>query len=236
MTTKISFALLTTALILTHGQVGHSHAAEAPQRILILGDSMMQIPAHSLKLQAERRPGVVTETFTRIGSGITRLDVFDWLSHIATLVETFQPDASIVFLGTNDRQPMKIENDVVQPTDPRWEVEYARRIGQAMDLLMGAAGRPVYWLQLPDMKRDETQQDADLINSIFEAEIASRPNVRFFPTRPILSRSPGRYSPYVIGERGLPLNVRAEDGIHLNRAGADLLAAQLVNALWSSAE
>ncbi|MBP7829253.1 MAG: DUF459 domain-containing protein [Kiritimatiellae bacterium] len=208
-------------------------AQGTPQRVLIVGDSMMQIPAHSLELALSRKPEVQTKAFTRIGSGLARLDVFDWLAQMRTLVDEFKPDTALVFLGANDHQAMKTGEAVIQPGDAAWEAEYARRVGEAMDLLGAGKGTRVLWLQLPDMKEDKNREDADLMNRIFSAEAAKR-GVTFFETRPVLSRTPGKFAPYVIQANGMPLRVRSSDNIHLSREGADLLAAAVIDFLWKA--
>jgi len=206
-------------------------AQATPQRVLIVGDSMMQIPAHSLELALSRKPEVQTKAFTRIGSGLARLDVFDWLAQMRTLVDEFKPDTALVFLGANDHQAMKTGDTVIQPGEPAWEVEYARRVGEAMDILGAGKGTRVLWLQLPDMKEDKNREDADLMNRIFAAE-AAKHGVTFFETRPVLSRTPGKFAPYVIQANGMPLRVRSSDNIHLSREGADLLAVAVIASLW----
>ncbi|MBU1909438.1 MAG: DUF459 domain-containing protein, partial [Verrucomicrobia bacterium] len=75
---------------------GPAGAAEGPpRRVLILGDSMMQIPAHALELELSKRLEVKTRAFTRIGTGLARLDVFDWMERIRSLVEEFTPDTAL---------------------------------------------------------------------------------------------------------------------------------------------
>ena len=206
-------------------------AQAAPQRVLIVGDSMMQIPAHSLELALSRKPEVQTKAFTRIGSGLARLDVFDWLAQMRTLVDEFKPDTVLVFLGANDHQAMKTGESVIQPGDAAWEAEYARRVGEAMDILGAGKGARILWLQLPDMKEETNREDADLMNRIFTSE-AAKHGVTFFETRPVLSRTPGKFAPYVIQANGMPLRVRSSDNIHLSREGADLLAAAVIASLW----
>ncbi|MCF7838393.1 MAG: DUF459 domain-containing protein [Candidatus Marinimicrobia bacterium] len=214
-------------------QLGRATDGAPPQRILILGDSMMRIPVSALENEFTKHTGVEVRPFTALGTGLARLDVLDWMDRIERLVASFQPDAAVMFIGANDRQPMRVkEGVVIRPEQDGWEEEYARRVGQAMDLLGAAGAVRVFWLELPDMKDGHLHENANLINAIFEREAGKRPFVTLFRTRPILTRKPGVFTLYVINERGLPLSVRDRDGVHLSRGGAELLASALAESLW----
>ncbi len=219
--------------LLLVGGPAPTRAADPPRRILIIGDSMMRVTAHALQQALDRRPGTETRAFTSLGSGLARLDVFDWMAKIAELVESFDPDATVAWFGANDRQPMQLaDGGVVRPGTPEWEAEYGRRIGEAMELLTARGGARVYWLELPDMRENHVKEAVAEANRLAAAEAGRRPAAAFLPTRTLLSRQPGTYSPYILGARGMPVQVRDPDGIHLNRAGADRMAEYLTNQLF----
>lgn len=206
-----------------------------PKRVLIIGDSMMRITAHALELELSKQPGVEARSFTSLGSGLARLDIFDWIAKINELVAEFKPDATIVWFGANDRQPMKTNGGVIRPGAPEWDVEYSRRVGEAMDLLAPADGTRVIWLELPNMREPSIQNDVNAINQLVAAETQKRTRVELMPTRTLLGRKVDAYSPYIIGERGMPVQVRDNDGVHLSRPGADLLAAHIAQHLYGGA-
>lgn len=206
----------------------------APKRVLIIGDSMMQVTAHATSLALDKRSGVASKSHTSIGSGLARLDVFDWMGQAETLVKEFNPDVSMVWFGTNDRQPMQTaDKGIVQLTDSAWEEEYARRVGVMMDKLLAAKGSKVYWLELPVMRDEKMTGEVAVINRIAKAEADKRDRVEFFPTENVLTRRPGVYSPMMIGNDGRPIKVRDVDGIHLSREGADRVAASFVKTIFN---
>ncbi len=209
-------------------------AAEETERVALIGDSMMKLLAHQAGREFVKRPGVeVALQFTSLGSGLARLDAFDWMGKLESIMADLHPHTVIVALGANDRQPMILEGGrIVEPGDPAWETEYARRVGMAMDILLKGGARRVVWLELPDMRDESVQKDADFINRVFRREAESRPNVFFFETRPLLSRKSGGFTKFLMDERGRPFEIRDPDGIHLSRAGADLVAAYLMRFLW----
>lgn len=206
--------------------------ASAPSRVLLIGDSMMRVPAHATELQLSRREGVASKSYTSLGSGLARLDAFDWMAKIDELVAEFDPDCSIAWFGTNDRQPMQAETGIIKLTDPRWEAEYARRVGLAMDKLLQREGTRVIWLELPDMREAPMQADIELINRIVKEQADQRERVVYFPARQMLGRQPGKFTMHVPGPTGMPIQVRDADGVHLSRPGADRMAAELIKYLF----
>ncbi len=202
-----------------------------PKRILVIGDSMMQVTAHAFNRRLDRIPDVENRNHTSLGSGLARLDVFDWLEKIQELVDDFDPDATVVWFGANDLQPMQTAGGIIRPGSPEWSAEYQRRVGAAMDRLTKREGAYVYWLELPDMRDRRVQSDVAFINSLLVTAAGNRERAFFVPTRTILSREPGTYSPYIVGPRGMPVQIRDPDGIHLNRAGADLMTEHLLELI-----
>lgn len=205
-----------------------------PDRVALLGDSMMKLPGHQGAREMGKLPNVIVVTnFSSLGTGLARLDVFDWMAKFDSIMKESKPTLVIIALGTNDKQPMALPTGaVVRPGEPGWLPEYSRRVGQAMDILISGGAKRLYWLELPDMKDPDQQADANEINSAFKAEASSRPAVTFFPIRPFLSRKPGEFSRYMIDSSGKPVDIRDTDGIHLTRAGADLVVQKLIASIW----
>jgi hypothetical protein len=228
--TNRSFLLTISALLLFC--IGlHLHAA--PARVLIIGDSMMRVTAHATSLALDKRTGVESKSHTSLGSGLARLDVYDWMGEADRLVKEFNPDVSMVWFGTNDRQPMQTaDNGIVRLDDKAWEEEYARRVGEMMDILTAGNGSKVYWLELPVVREERMTQEVAVINRIAKAEAEKRDQVEFFPTENVLTRRPGVYSPMLIGNTGRPIKVRDDDGIHLTREGANRVADAFVKAVF----
>jgi len=215
------------ALSLTAGR------GAAPEKVLVIGDSMMIVTAHATKLALEKRGVDKVETTTKLGTGLARLDAYDWMATIDDHVKTFDPDVSLVWFGTNDRQPMKTDKGIVDVNDAAWETEYGKRIGQVMDKLTAREGTKVVWLGLPLMKDAAINREVELINRIAKSEADKREGVTYMETQPLLSRKADKFSAYLIGSNGRPIKVRESDGIHLSRAGADLVAEAFVKSIMT---
>ena len=210
------------------------HGQDKPvEKVAFLGDSMMKLLGHQGSRELARIPGVAVVTnFTSLGSGLARLDAFDWMAQFEAVMKEHSPTLVIIALGTNDRQPMQLDGGrIVRPGEDGWTAEYGRRVGQAMDVLVRGGAVRICWLELPDMKDPGFQADANTINAIVREQAASRPAVLYFGTRRFLSRKPGEFTKYLVGPGGKPLDCRDPDGIHLTRAGADLVVERLMDEL-----
>jgi hypothetical protein len=225
---------LLAAVLLALGLAASALGQAQPERVAFVGDSMMKLPGHQGSREMSKRPGVTVVTnFVSLGSGLARLDAFDWMAKLDSVMKETHPTLVIVGLGTNDKQPMATaDGRTVRPGDPAWVPEYGRRVGQAMDILLTGGAARVYWLELPDMKDPQHQADANEINVVVREQAASRPAVTFFETRRLTSRKPGEFSKFMISPAGKPVEYRDGDGVHMSRAGADLLVAKLIEALW----
>ncbi|MFO7534833.1 MAG: DUF459 domain-containing protein [Kiritimatiellia bacterium] len=225
--------LLSAVLLLAVGLAAPALGQAQPERVAFVGDSMMKLIGHQGNREMSKLPGVTVVTnFVSLGSGLARLDAFDWMAKFDSVMKETRPTLVIIALGTNDKQPMATANGhIVRPGEPAWAPEYGRRVGQAMDILLTGGAARVYWLELPDMKDPRHQADANEINAVVREQAAARPAVTFFETRVLLSRKPGEYTKFRIGPTGKPIEIRDVDGIHLSRAGADLVVQKLIAAL-----
>jgi hypothetical protein len=230
------------------------YADEPPvTRVVIVGDSIMRAVSHAMERALAKQPGFSVYSFTSLRSGLSRLDLFDWLAKIEAITKSKKPDIVVIMMGVNDRQVMRIQsataipssepdwnqddadNDVpafkiIQPDDPEWNQEYARRVGAAMDIMIAAGVQRIFWIELPDMRAPAMQRDCLLINTLIQKEAASRPKVVFQPSKKLLSQTPGVFAPYVYNAtNGMPLQVRDPEGVNLERTGAELLAREIIS-------
>ena len=164
-----------------------------------------------------------------ISSGLVRPDFYDWPGALADDVAARDPEVVVVFLGANDGQGIVLPDGTPVQTvgDPRWTVEYQRRVGALMDSLR-ADGRMVVWVGQPPMRGAEFDGIMKIVNAAYAAEAASRPWVAYVDPATIVGGPGGTYADVVADPAGNPTEVRSGDGIHLSRAGADLVGAQVL--------
>jgi len=208
-----------------------NHAAEHQQRVLVIGDSMMRAVSRSLQRALSEDDGIQPVYLVCLGSGLARLDLFDWHAKIGEMVEQHNPALALVFIGANDDQPMRTEDGILQPGTEVWTAEYQRRVSVAMDLLLKGGVKRLYWIGLPDMRDAKLQRAAQAINAGVRGLAEDRPSVHVVDTATMFSREAGTYSGYITRDNGMPLHVRDTKGVHLNRDGADILVNTLLPTL-----
>jgi uncharacterized protein len=100
-----------------------------------------------------------------------------------------------------------------------------------MDLVTRRA-RLLLWIGLPITKDEAQSLRFDTINAIVHEEAGKRRGrVAFVDTYTLLTGPNGGYAEYLTGERGTLEKVRRGDGVHLERAGGDLVAAAVMAEL-----
>jgi hypothetical protein len=200
--------------------------------MLIVGDSVARDFGESLVAASDATGLVAPSLAYRIATGFARPDYFDWQSELTRLVTGTPPDVVVALFGANDAQGLLLADGTAVQTldDPRWRVEYGRRVGAAMDALR-AKNRLVLWVGQPLMRDSGYSAEMAQIDDIYEEQAASRPWVVFLDSRPVLADANGRYADHLPDATGALVDVRQPDGIHLSRAGADRLAAAVLAAL-----
>ena len=201
--------------------------------VLMIGDSMMRLLGPAIESELTHKEGVTASSFSSIGSGLARVEAFDWPRKVSDLMVDKKPIVVVVTLGANDHQVLGTAGGARISVDtPEWNKEYSRRLGQIMDIAIKGGAKKVIWLALPDMKDASQQAYAQTINGLVRAEAATRPEVTIFETAPILARHAGKYAAYVMGSDGQIITVRNADGIHVSPDGAKRLAEAIVLTYW----
>lgn len=222
---------LATAMVARAGEAG---SAGSP--VLLIGDSMMRLPGQSMERELARHPaGISATSFAGIGTGLARLDAFDWLAKIDELCAERKPKVAVVALGANDRQPMQIAGGgVVQPGTQEWETEYSARIGQAMDRLQAGGCEKIIWLALPPMRDPAIDAFAKRIDELVAEQAAGRPAVVVHDfSKMVADRRTGGFTERVMDPNtAAAIAVRDRDGIHLTPEGARMLALALIKEYW----
>lgn len=236
MVKPLIFFCLTGLLALTAVMSPAADVAPTNSPVLLIGDSMMRLPGMAMERELSKLPGIKAHTFSGIGTGLSRLDVFDWLEKIRELCAEHKPKVAVISLGANDRQPMQLAEGrgVVQPDTQEWEAEYSDRIGQAMDIFITSGCDRVVWLLLPPMRDAVVDRHAKKLNALIEAESARRKQVILYDAGPMVSdRRTGGFTERIIDPKTSgSIMVRDRDGIHLTPQGARMLATALIDKYW----
>ena len=201
-----------------------------PLRLYVAGDSMDQVFGSSLVNLAEQTELVKGKNDYHVSSGLSRPDFYDWPQRLIDQIVDFRPDAAAVLFGANDGQDVYYEGEVLKVGTKAWQEVYAKRVGEAMDILT-RGGRRVYWVGNPIMKDFKYRERIAMMNHIYEAEAAKHPGVTFVSTWRALSNDKGSYAEYLEDENGDLVLMRAPDGIHLSRDGGDRMAQVVLDVI-----
>jgi hypothetical protein len=208
-----------------------------PLRIWIAGDSLVVVPGESLLRAIADRPSLVpvAPIDGRIATGLERPDVFNWFRHVRETVRAQKPHAVVLLLGGNDDHgfmtgvPEGVE--LGSFGSGSWEREYRRRVRGIMETVV-RSGAYLVWIGLPLARDAEQTRRFDTINAIVQSEAARRPaQVSYLDTYFFFAGPDGGYAQYVRDPSGRLVKVRADDGVHFERAAGDRIAEEVLRRL-----
>jgi hypothetical protein len=191
--------------------------AKHPLRILLVGDSIGEdLDAQLL----EDLSPTTTKVFTddHIDTGLTRLDYFPWISELEYDMYHLKPQVVIGMMGANDAQGF------VQPPTAygtaAWKAQYRRNVGQFFTIGK-ENGAQMFWVSVPLVSPLGRSEYFQLVRAIQE-RTAGKHHVVYIDSDRTLSPG-GTYHEY-LRINGQVTQVRVGDGVHLEPAGAALLA------------
>ena len=207
-------------------------AVPAPRRVMIVGASSIQFGlGRSLERWIERFQGVTVMRYGLHSTGLARPDYFDWHAKAREMKDEFQPDLVIAQFGGNDGQGLtdRDTGGAVAPlfTD-EWDEVYGARVETFVEIF-AEDEVPVVILGMPAMKSAYHQRKMARINEVTEAACA-RAGARFVDTFAMTSDAAGNYVARAEVEGRLRV-IRANDGMHLNSFGAELVTAGILDVV-----
>lgn len=206
-----------------------------PSTVLLLGDSMMlEGLGPPLQRALKRNEGLKVYRDGRYGTGLTRLDNFDWLAYFDEILDKYEPDLVILTVGANDAQDMVGSGRRVHLGSENWNKTYVERVG---DLLSRAEARgvTVFWVGLPIMGQEPYGQRIAAINNLASEACGLAANCRFWDSWLSVADAKGNYAVFLSGADGKSIRVRAKDNIHLTESGGRIMAEKFLAdiAFWA---
>ena len=170
------------------------------------------------------------------GTGLTRLDQFNWVDEIASLgAADPSPDLFVGSFGINDRQPIVEQDKTRIPfPGPAFDARYKTIVE---DLVRNAIakGASMLVLGLPIMLDADANADAMAKNKIFAAAVDEVGSPRAVYAPPWTSQPPpDEYKPFLPNAKNAMVQVRASDGIHFTTAGYDFVLDNFFPAILAS--
>jgi len=208
--------------------------AAQPLKVWLAGDSLMGTIAESFIDKTGGNSLFNAGSDFRIGTGLARPDVYDWPGAIAHEMATANPDVVILVFGANDDQDIEAGGHRLSLQSTEWQQEYAKRVNQILDETANGA-RQVIWLGLPAVRRPRLNQTKDYINDAVKAALPEHPNTSYVDLGPLLDGPGNSFTTYLTNAGGNAVTVREADGIHITKAGADLVTPALladIDHIW----
>jgi hypothetical protein len=197
-------------------------------RLWVAGDSLVIVPGLSVIRAASASPAIAA-----VGGVDGR--VFNWFKQVEAKMRELKPRAVVLGFGANDDKAymtgLPEGVSIGEFGDPAWRREYARRAGGLMDAIT-RAGAFVVWIGLPQTRSAEQTQRFDVVNAVVQREAARREGkVAFVDTYTMFAGDDGGYTDYLETTSGRLLQVRANDGVHFQPAGGDIIARAVLKSL-----
>jgi hypothetical protein len=197
--------------------------------LLVTGDSM-STPLDAELARKLAGGGVRVIRDPHLGTGISKSFLVDWGQLSASQVKRHRPDAVVVFIGANEGFPLAGPGGrKVSCCGPEWGAAYANRARQVANTFRQNGRGRVYWIGLPMPRAANRQRIGRVVNEAID--VAAQPwrsQIRIIDTVSIFTPKGYRDAMNVHGTETI---VRQPDGIHLNEAGASLLADTLLARL-----
>lgn len=154
-------------------------------------------------------------------AGLTRNEFDDEMRNEENVREPLH--IAIVMVGLNDRIPFRAATGQRYLVgSPEWRDEYGRRVERLVRTLR-RRNAAVYWVGLPVMRRNDVNDDAQMMNDIVRQK-AYLNGIKYIDTQAQFADDAGNFTPYGPDLTGRNRVLREGDGITFTAAGNRKLA------------
>jgi uncharacterized protein len=187
--------------------------------IMVMGDSLAELLAGGIDEAFGDNQDIAIVRKAKADSGLVRADYYDWPKTVTDILASAERVTHGVFLiGANDRQAIREGEISHEPLSPRWRELYLQRIDA---IARGFAERriPLLWVGVPPMRNERLSSDLIVINELFRERVQANRGVYIDLWEPFVDAE-NRFTLMGPDINGLPMRLRAADGVHFTKAGA----------------
>jgi hypothetical protein len=209
---------------------------DQPLTVWFSGDSTAFTIANALRSQ--NTAGLLSiELREKISSGLSRPDFFDWNYFLGAVVDFNPPEVMVLSMGANDAQGVQAPDGTwhLDIHSPGWRDEYLRRVDE-LSRRITDKGTRLYWVGQPIAREPGYNAFVGVIDGIYQEVDARYDEVVYVDTYQQLADDTLSYTDFKPGPDGQPVKIRQDDGIHLERWGGELAAAEVLATMvrdWS---
>jgi uncharacterized protein len=225
--------------------------AANPLRLWIGGDSLAGSLGPALGGIAGAT-GVVQPYFdSRVSSGLTSPNFFDWPAQAEKEMPRLDPEIAVFIIGANDyTAPRRTSGFATTTTTTNsgaststsspnatsttvdgaasiagepWKSDYAARIDNMLSKLEGP-NRTVIWVGPPPFGNERDNEDVQKISELSKQVIEHHPEAVFVDDYSLFLDANGKYSDKLPDDKGVLTTMRTGDGVHFTMDGAKKLA------------
>jgi hypothetical protein len=191
--------------------------------VAVLGDSLGQLLGQGLTEAFADRPEVAISRKARESSGLIRDDFYDWPKAVHDLLASDEKiNMAVILIGSNDHQPLRVDNVTYEPGSPKWIEIYTARIAE-ISRAFHEKNIPLIWVGLPIVKSDRLSADFLTFNGYYR-EQSEKAGATYTDIWEAFEDDHGQYDPFGPDLNGQTVRIRTADGVNFTRAGARKLA------------
>ena len=195
--------------------------------VLITGDSMMQYIGIAAR-QNYPKLGLKVLDLSKHSTGLLDKKSHNWAQIIKdTLTQNQDIKLLVMLIGANDPWGRSINGKFYELNSSEWREFYARRVDEIYKIAK-ASNVKVLWLSLPCMQKTDYAKKIELLNEIYKS--ASEQNGQIFiNTSEYLCQNDNFLTHLNIN--GKRSKIRQDDGIHISKAGSQILADEILKRI-----
>ena len=194
---------------------GSRTKSKSALQVAVFGDSLGDGMYVGLTRLLSSNPRVQVQRHSRMNTGLTRRDRFDW-NRAAQRLSRQKMHAAVLVFGANDTHPIREGGRTHEFGTRAWEEVYMKRAAHIVRTFRKRRIR-TYLVGLPITRADRFQSDYAYLNRIFR-KVAAKNGARFIDNWKTFADSRGRFTPFYT-VAGRKQRIRAQDGVHFTMDG-----------------
>ncbi len=195
-------------------------------KVLLVGDSMMQGLVPLIQTSLKHRKDIEIAHRAKVSTGLSNQTFFNWPENLKKLLKQHDPQVTIVFMGANDPQHLKVNKKWFGVDTEGWRKIYSLRTLNFLELAT-ANNRKVVWIGLPMMLKEPYAKRIKVINKVYKDVNAFYSGAAFVDTEMLLTDK-GKYISFITGKNNKTIRLRQKDNIHLTFAGGRMITEHMI--------
>lgn len=213
------------------GERRHSLVLTPQDRVLFIGDSMMQGVAPHVMKTLLKQYHVQSTNLSLQSTGLAYPNAFDWPGTLRTTLSTAADiKVLVVFLGPNDPwdMPTRVRGPYLKFKSQAWESEYRSRIRNILEQAK-EHDIAVIWIGPPAMKRVVLSEGVRFLDTLYQSEVEAAGQT-YIAVDDLFGYQDHHYvEPVTLNGRQVKL--RSDDGTHFTVTGQKLIARAVLDRL-----